>query len=117
MPTPNLNNPTRVEGKVAVLVVTTTPTDIVVNAADSNTTVRINTLSVSNVNGATAGSVNISVYRSATEYFLAKTVSINPDESYSVFDRYMYLEPGDSLRITADAVEKIQAVCAYEIIS
>jgi hypothetical protein len=117
MPAPNLNSPTRVEGKVAVLVVTATPTNIVANAADSNATVRINTLTISNVNGATAGSVNISVYRNSVEYFLAKTVSINPDESLGVFDRYMYLEPGDSLRITADAAEKIQAVCAYEIIS
>jgi hypothetical protein len=117
MPTPNLNSPTRVEGKVAVLAATATPTDIVVNAANSNATVRINTLSVSNVDGATSGAVNISVYRNSVEYFLAKTASINPDESLSVFDRYMYLEPGDSLRITADAAEKIQAVCAYEIIS
>jgi hypothetical protein len=57
------------------------------------------------------------LYRNSTEYFLAKTVSINPNESLSVFDRYMYLEPGDSLRLTADAANKLNAVCAYEIIS
>lgn len=117
MPAPNLNNPTRVEGKVAVLAATTTPTTIVTNAADSNATVRINTLTVSNVNGSTAGALNIALYRNGTEYFLAKTLGINPDESFSVFDRYMYLEPGDGITITADAVDTIQAVCAYEVIS
>jgi uncharacterized protein YjdB len=117
MPAPNLNNPTRVEGKVAVLAVTATPTNIVVNAADSNATVRINALALSNVDGINVGTVNISVYRADVEYFIGKSVAINPDESLSVFDRYMYLEPGDSLRLTADTANKIQAVCAYEIIS
>jgi len=117
MPAPNLNSPTNVEGKVATLAVTASPTNLVANSSGSNATVRINSLSVSNVNGATAGSVNISIYRNSVEYFVAKTVSINPDESLSIFDRYMYLEPGDSLRITADAANKLNAVCAYEIIS
>lgn len=117
MAAPDLNKPTSVAGKVATLAVTTTPTDLITNASNSNTTVRINSLSVSNVSGAAAGSVNISLYRNSTEYFLAKTVSINPNESLSVFDRYMYLEPGDSLRLTADAANKLNAVCAYEIIS
>jgi hypothetical protein len=117
MPAPNLNSPTRVEGKVAALAVTATPTAIVANAADSNTVARINTLMVSNVNGATSGSVNIDLYRGGVAYFFAKTVSINPDESLSIFDRYVYLEPGDSLRLTADAANKMHAVCTYEIIS
>jgi hypothetical protein len=117
MPTPNLNSPTRVEGKVAVLSVTATPTDLIVNAANSNATVRINTLAISNVDGINVGAVNISVRRASVEYFIGKSVAVNPDESLSVFDRHMYLEPGDSLRLTADAANKIQAVCAYEIIS
>jgi hypothetical protein len=119
MANPNIVNVTSILGKTAVLNATTTPTDIVTNSSASNTIVKINALIVSNIEGATATDVNASVFRGGTEFKVAHTISIPGDASLVVLDKgtSIYLEEGDSLRITAGANSRLQAVCSYEVIS
>lgn len=119
MAAPNLLGITTVTGKSAVLAVTTTPTDIVANAAASGTVVKINSLIVSNVDGENVADVTVSLLRSGTEYNITSTVTVPADASLVAISKEtsIYLEENDSLRLTASADGDLEAVCSYEIIS
>jgi hypothetical protein len=119
MAAPNIVNVTTITGKTNVQGVTTTPTDILVNAGSSNTVVKINSLLVANINGTNAATITASVFRSATEFKVAHVISVPAASSLVVLDKTtsIYLEEGDSLRLTASANSFLHAVCSYEIIA
>jgi len=117
MAAPNIVNVTTITGKTAVMAVTTSATAIVTNSAASNTVVKVNALYISNVDGTNAADVNIDVFRSSTAYHIGKTISVPADATLDVLAKSIYLEEGDSLRLTANANSDIEAVCSYEIIS
>jgi len=119
MANPNIVNVTSILGKTAVLAVTTTPTDIVVNNSSSNTIVKINNLVVANIDGSNAAEITASIFRGSVEYKVAHTIFVPADASLVVIDKStsLYLEEGDSLRLTASASNDLQAVCSYEVIS
>lgn len=119
MAAPNIVNVATITGKTAVLAATTTPTNIVSNAAGSNTVLKINTLSIANVNGTAAATVNASVFRSSVEYKLAHVISVPAGSTLVVLDKTnsIYLEEGDSLRVTASINSYLHAVSSYEIIA
>jgi hypothetical protein len=117
MAAPNIVNVSTIIGKTAVLVVTTTPTAIVTNSAASNKVLKINALYVSNIDGTNAADLNVDLFRSSTAYRIAFTVSVPADSSLDVLSKSIYLEEGDSLRLTASANTRLEAVCSYEDIS
>jgi hypothetical protein len=119
MANPNIVNVTSILGKTAVLAITTTPTDIVSNAANSNTVVKINNLVVSNVNSSSAASITASVFRGGTEFKIAHAITIPSGSSLAVIDKAtpIYLEESDSLRVTASTNAFLQGVSSYEIIA
>lgn len=118
MALPNLNSPTKVEGKNAVQAVGTSATAIVTNSAASGKTYRIVGLWVANIDGSSAADLTVDVYDGTTARHLAKTVSVPADATLEVIGpRPLYLLEGDSLRLTASASGDLEAVCSYEEIS
>ncbi len=117
MAAPNIVNVTAIYGKTAVQAVGTSATAIVSNSAASGKVLKINALYVSNVDGTNNASVNVDVFRSSTAYHIAKTVTVPADASLDVLTNPIYLEEGDSLRLTANAASDLEAVCSYEEIS
>lgn len=119
MPAPNIVNVATITGKTAIQAPTTTPTDIVSNSTNSGQLYKIDSLVVSNINGTIAANVTASLYRSSTEYKLAHIMTVPPQGSLIVIskDTMVYLEEGDSLRLTASVNSYLHAVCSYEIIS
>jgi hypothetical protein len=115
----NIVNVASITGKTAVLAPTTTPTDIVANAAASSTLVKINTLVVANINGTAAATITASIYRSTTEYKVAHVISVPAGATLVVLDKtsQIYLEEGDSLRLTASVNSYLSAVCSYEVLA
>jgi hypothetical protein len=91
----------------------------VANAAASGTLVKINTLLVANINGSGSATITASVYRSTTEYKIAHVIPVPATSTLSLIDKptQIYLEEGDSLRLTASANSYLSAVCSYEVIS
>ena len=114
MTAPNIISITSMVGKTAVQAVGISPTDIVTNSASSNKVYKINALYVSNVDGTNAPTVNVDIYRSSIAYHIAKTVSIPADATLDLITKSLYLEEGDSLRLTASAASDLEAVCSYE---
>jgi hypothetical protein len=117
MAAPNLISASAIYGKTAVLAVTTSATAIVTNSAASGKVLKINALYVANVDGTNNADLTVDVYRSSTAYKIASTVTVPADGSISVLDEPIYLEEGDSLRLTANANNDLEAVCSYEDIS
>lgn len=117
MANPNIVNVTAIYGKTAVQAVTTSATAIVTNSAASGKVLKVNSLYVANVDGANNATVNIDVFRSSTAYHIAKTVTVPADATIDVLTNSIYLEEGDSLRLTASANSDLEAVCSYEEIS
>jgi hypothetical protein len=119
MPAPNIVNVTTITGKTAVQAPTTTPTDIVSNASSSGQLYKIDSLVVSNINGTLAANVTASLFRSSVEYKLAHIISVPAQSSLVVIskDTMVYLEEGDSIRLTASVNSYLHAVCSYEIIA
>lgn len=117
MAAPNIVNVTSIIGRTNVLVVTTTATAIVSNAANSNTVLKVNALYVSNIDGANNAEVTVDVFRSSVAYRVASTVVVPADATLDVLTKVLYLEEGDSLRLTANANSRLEAVCGYEVIA
>lgn len=117
MANPNIVNVTAIYGKTAVLAVTTTATAIVTNSAASNKVFKVNALYVSNIDGTNNAEITVDVFRSSTAYRIASTIVVPADATLDVISNPIYLEEGDSLRLTANANSDLEAVCSYEDIS
>lgn len=117
MAAPNIVNVVTITGKTAVLAVTTSATAIVTNSASSGQVLKVNALYVSNVDGVNNADINVDIFRSSTAYHIAKTVNVPADATLDVISKSIYLEEGDTLRLTASANSDLEAVCSYEIIA
>lgn len=117
MANPNIVNVTTITGKTAVQAVGTSATAIVTNSAGSGKVFKVNVLLVSNVDGANNADITVDLYRSSTAYHIAKTVVVPADATLDVLSKAIYLEEGDSLRLTANAASDLEAICSYEEIS
>ena len=117
MAAPNIVNVTTITGKTAVQQVGTSATAIVTNSASSGDLYKVNALYISNVDGTDNADINVDIYRSSTAYHIAKTITVPADSTIDVLSKSVYLEEGDSLRLTASAASDLEAVCSYEIIT
>jgi hypothetical protein len=119
MATPNLLIANTVIGKTAILNVTTTVTSIVTNSPSSNELYKINTLIISNVDGTNAADITVDFYRDSAQTHIAKTISVPNDSSFTAIEKNnpIYLEEGDSIRLTASSNGDLEAICSYEVIS
>lgn len=117
MAAPNIISATTITGKTAVQAVGTSATAIVTNSASSGKVLKVNALYVSNVDGTDNADVNVDIYRSSTAYHVAKTISVPADATLDLISKPIYLEEGDSLRLTASVASDLEAVCSYEDIS
>lgn len=119
MAAPNIVSVSNITGKTAVLAVTTSAQDILSNASSSGKVLKVNTLMIANINGVSAAQVTVSLFRSASEYKIAHTVFVPANSTLVIIskDTSIYLEEGDSLRVTASVNSYLSAVCAYESIS
>ena len=119
MAAPNIVNVVTITGKTNVQQIGTSATAIVENTAASGKVFKINALIVSNVDGTNPADVTVDIFRSSTAYRLASTVTVPADATLVVIskDTAIYLEEGDSLRLTASAASDLEGVCSYEEIS
>jgi hypothetical protein len=116
MAAPNIVAVVTISGKTAVQVVGTSATAIVTNSAASGKVQKINALYVSNINTA-AANINVDVYRSTVAYRIAYTLTIPAQSSMDILTKSLYLEEGDTLRLTASSAGYLEAICSYEEIS
>lgn len=117
MAAPNMLNPTTIKGKTAVQAVGITAAAIVENTAASGTVLKVNALYVSNVDGTNNAEINVDIFRSSVAYHIGKTIIVPASATLDIISKAIYLEEGDTLRLTANAASDLEAVCSYEEIS
>ena len=118
MAAPNVVSVATITAKTAVQAIGTSPAAIVTNSAASGKVYKVNTLLISNVDGAASADVTVDLYRSSTAYHLIKTAPVPVGSALDVLSTgSIYLEEGDALRLTASAASDLEGVCSYEEIS
>jgi hypothetical protein len=117
MAAPNIVNVSNILGRTAVQTVGTSATAIVTNSSGSNKVFKVNALYLSNVDGTTAADVTVDLFRSSVAYKIASTIAVPADATLDVISKSIYLEEGDSLRLTCATASDVEAVCSYEEIS
>ena len=117
MAAPNIVNVATITGKTTVLAVTNTATAIVTNSAASGKVFKVNTLLVSNVDGTTSYNLTVDLFRSSTAYRIAYLMPVPAGTTLDILSKAIYLEEGDSLRLTGSTTLKLEGVCSYEEIS
>jgi hypothetical protein len=118
MTAPNLFNITSVFGKTLAFNVTNTTNTMISNAADSNTSIRINSLFVANIGSQTA-TFTVGFVRSSISTKIAQASTCDVGNSSVVIgkDTSIYLEEGDSLTIQGSTNGVLQAIISYDIIA
>lgn len=124
MAAPNILAVTNIVGKTATVALSTTSvTSVVSNAASSGKVLKVNSLIVSNVDGANNASITISLYSAAalagTPYRICSTVVVPANSSLVIIgkDSPIYLEEDKSIGATASAANDLEVICSYEDIS
>lgn len=118
MANPNIVNVSTIYGNTAIQTCTTTATNIVANPSSSNKILKINSLSVANIN-TTSSSVSVEVNQAGANVFIARSVVVPANSALVIIgkDSSIYLLENHSLQITAAANSVMHAVCSYEEIS
>jgi hypothetical protein len=119
MTAPNLKNPTAIVGRTARYAVTTSLADALVNSAASNKALKINSIRATNVDGAVAADITVTIFDGSTDRHLARTIAVPADAAQIISNKetYFYLEEGDSIRAQASAAGDLELIIGYEDIS
>lgn len=117
MAAPNIVNVTTITGATAVQSVSNTASAIVTNSSGSNSVIKVNALYISNSNTTSSSNVSIDLYRSSVAYNIGYLITVPSTSTLDVISKSVYLQEGDSLRLTAGTNNTLQAVCSYEVIS
>ena len=118
MALPNLKNPTTITGKTARYAVTATLATALA-APGTGKTFKINSIFCANVDGTNPADITVSIYNGTTDHYIAFTIAVPADATQiiSTKETYFYLEEGDSIRASANAVSDLVLVIGYEDIS
>lgn len=119
MANPNIVQVTNIVGNTQVANVTTSATAIVTNNTSSGKIFKLNGIIVSNIDGTNSATITVDLYRNSVAYVLTSGVTVTPNTSYTPIDKTLslYLLEGDTLRVTANVNNRLQAVATWEEIS
>ena len=131
MANPNIVNVTSIYGNTTYYTPSgTTAVVLLTNAASSGTVMKINNITVANVDGTNAVDATVAIYTNGavaqgsapsggTAYAIASTVGVPADASLIVTDKTtsFYLQEGTCISITSGTASKLVFTVSYELIS
>lgn len=119
MSNPNIVQVATINGNTAVANVTTSATAIVTNNSSSGKVYKINGIVVTNIDGTNSATLTVDLYRSSVAYVMTSNLQITSNTTFTPIDKTLslYLLEGDSIRLTANANSRLQAVATWEEIS
>ena len=119
MANPNLANISAGYGRMAFQNATTLFSNIIANAADSNTLIKVNSLFVSNIDGSNTANISVNISNSNIGYSVITNASVPVQSTIIAIskDSSVYLEEGQYMQIKATANNSVQAVVSFDIIS
>lgn len=117
MANPNLINTTIVRGKSTILDLTTVTQTLLTNATNSNTLVKINSITAIN-RGLSTAEVTVFFNKTGTTFTVANKIGVPAKSNLIIFDKeiQLYLEENDTLTANASAASTLTLFCSYEIL-
>ena len=115
MGNPNIVNVSSIYGKtIGVALDTTLSTHLL--ACASNKIFKVNSIIVSNIDGASAADATISFYDGSSTWHLASTIAVPADSTLVVLgkDAPIYLEESDQIRGGAGTNSDLTCIISYE---
>ena len=128
MANPNIVNVTSILGGNAGWNLSATPTTTLMTV-DSGKVVKLNSIIVSNVDGANAadvsvfisglgsGATGVTTTGADADVYIAKTISVPADATLVLLDTPIYMMEGDILKGGASAASDLDLLVSYEVIS
>jgi hypothetical protein len=117
MAAPNIINTTSIYGKTMGALLSASA-DTAILTCGSDKVLKLNSIIVANVDGATTADVNVDFYDSsaATAYALAHTVTVPSDSTLVILGKEspIYLEESDAIRAWASATGDLEIIISYE---
>lgn len=120
MAAPNIVNVSTITAKtVGAALTATLTTDILANAASSGKVFKINTILVSNIDGANSADVTVDYYNGSAGFKIANTIAVPADSTLVLTDKnnVLYLEENTKIRGGASAASDLEIIISYEEIS
>jgi hypothetical protein len=124
MANPNIVNVTTIYGENSLTSLTSTSaTSILSNAASSGKVYKVNSIIVSNVDGASPADITINVYSAAalggSAFPVVSTLSVPADSSVIVVDKStgIYIKENQSIGATAGTANDLVVVASWEEIN
>lgn len=117
MANPNFLNITSIVGKSTLVNLTTSPTTIITNAANSNQLLKLNSVLAIN-RGTSAADVTMAISKNGTLFTVANTISV-PTKSNLILlnkDLQLYLEENDFVQASASLSSTLVLIVSYEIV-
>ena len=129
MANPNIVNVTTINGGNAGFNLSATTTDTLMTVSGSGVIVKINRITVANVDGSSAANVDLFIDGLGTgaagvtttgadaTVYLAKTISVPADATLVLLDTPIYMMEGDILKGGASAAGDLDLFVSYDVIS
>ena len=122
MANPNIANVTSIYGKTVFDAdIATTKSAILTNAASSDKLFKVNSLIISNIDGAAGADITATIENAAgnsVNSTIAKTIAVPADATLVLIskDTSIYLQEDMSIHLVSSAAGDLAAVCSYDII-
>ena len=119
MANPNIVNVATINGESQAFNLTDTPTTVLIAAISSGKVVKVNRITVANVDGTSAADVTVAIVKagytsaangatiSTVTAHIAKTISVPADATLVLLDTPMYMQEGDVLQGGAGAASDL----------
>ena len=129
MANPNIVNVTTINGGNAGFNLTATTTATLMTVSGSGVIVKVNRITVANVDGSAAadvdlfidglgsGATGVTLTGADATVYLAKTISVPADASLVLLDTPIYMMEGDILKGGASAAGDLDLFVSYDVIS
>ena len=123
MANPNIVNVSSIHGKTVFDAdIATSASAIVTNAASSGKILKVNALTISNIDGTNAADITATIKNAAgnsTNSTIANTVSVPPDATLVLIskDTSIYLEEDMSIHLASSVAGDLSGTCSYDEIS
>ena len=129
MANPNIVAVTTINGGNAGWNLSASATDTLMTVSGSGVIVKVNRITVANVDGTNAASINLSItkanftsagvtnFDTSGTFFIAKTISVPADATLVLLDTPIYLMEADVLKGGASAASDLDLVISYDVIA
>jgi len=130
MANPNIVNVATINGESQGLALGTGDSNVIIAAISSGKVVKINRITVANVDGTSAADVSVFIDGLGTAtvdgvaptgadatVYLAKTISVPADASLVLLDTPIYMQEGDALQGGASATSDLEIFVSYDVIA